>query len=93
MIKQCLWLVAWFVAPVVGWCDNETVGHPWEYKYFQLTSELIPGGGGGGGGGALWYLEGRIRSLSKYKNTPIALISGQKSTLTLIKKTLTFPTK
>ena len=52
MIKQCLWLVACFVALVVGWCDNETVGHPWEYKYFQLTSELIPGGGGGGGGGA-----------------------------------------
>ena len=36
-------------------------------------------------GGALGYLGGRIRSLSKLKNTPKALISGQKSTLILIK--------
>ena len=35
---------------------------------------------------------GRIRSLSKLKNTPKALISGQKSTLILV-KTLTFSTK
>ena len=41
--------------------------------------------------GALGYLGGRIRSLSKLKNTPKALISGQKSTLILI-KTLTFST-
>ena len=47
---------------------------------------------GGGGGGALEYLGGRIRSLSKLKSTPKALISGQKSTLILI-KTLTFSTK
>ena len=40
----------------------------------------------GGGGGALWYLGGCIRSLSKLKNTPKALISGQKSTLILIKR-------
>ena len=48
----------------------------------------------GGGGGALGYLGGGgcIRSLSKLKNTPKALISGQKSTLILI-KTLTFSTK
>ena len=39
-----------------------------------------------GGGGALGYLGGRIRSLSKLKNTPEALISGQKSTLILIKR-------
>ena len=32
-------------------------------------------------GGALGYLGGCIRSLSKLKNTPKALISGQKSTL------------
>ena len=38
-----------------------------------------------------WYLGGRIRSLSKFKNSPKALISGQKSTLNLI-KTLTFST-
>ena len=44
------------------------------------------------GGGALGYLGGRIRSLSKLKNTPKALISGQKSTLILIKM-LTFSTK
>ena len=37
-------------------------------------------------GGALGYLGGRIRSLSKLKNTPKALISGQKSTLILIKR-------
>ena len=43
-------------------------------------------GGGGGGGGALGYLGGCIRSLSKLKNTPKALISGQKSTLILIKR-------
>ena len=48
---------------------------------------LEPGeGGGGGGGGALGYLGGRICSLSKLKNTPKALISGQKSTLILIKR-------
>ena len=39
---------------------------------------------------ALGYLGGRIRSLSKLKNTPKALNSGQKSTLILV-KTLTFP--
>ena len=44
------------------------------------------------GGGALGYLGGRIRSLSKLKNTPIALISGQESALILI-KTLTFSNK
>ena len=33
---------------------------------------------------ALGYLGGRIRSLSKLKNTPKALISGQKSTLIII---------
>ena len=36
--------------------------------------------------GALGYLGGYIRSLSKFKNTPKALISGQKSTLILIKR-------
>ena len=36
--------------------------------------------------GALGYLEGCKRSLSKFKNTPKALISGQKSTLILIKR-------
>ena len=41
---------------------------------------------GGGGGGALGYLGRCIRSLSKLKNTPKALISGQKSTLILIKR-------
>ena len=41
---------------------------------------------GGPGGGALGYLGGCIRSLSKFKNTPKALISGQKSTLILIKR-------
>ena len=53
-----------------------------------LTRASSPGGGGGGGGGggALGYLEGCIRSLSKLKNTPKALISGQKSTLILIKR-------
>ena len=40
--------------------------------------------------GALGYLGGCIRSLSKLKNTPKALISGQKSTLILIKHTF-FP--
>ena len=36
-------------------------------------------------GGSLGFLGGRIRSLSKLKNTHKALISGQKSTLILIK--------
>ena len=36
-------------------------------NYFM---QFPPGGGGGGGGGALGYLGGRIRSLSKLKNTP-----------------------
>ena len=43
----------------------------------HLVNSEIPGGGGGGGGA----FRGRIRSLSKFKNTPKALISGQKSTL------------
>ena len=55
-------------------------------------SEIGGGGGGGGGGGALRYRGGRIHSLSNFKNTPKALISGQKSTLILI-KTLTFSSK
>ena len=42
--------------------------------------------GGGGGGGSLGYLGGRIRLLSKFKNTHKALISGQKNTLILIKR-------
>ena len=37
-------------------------------------------------GGLLGYLGGRIRSLSKLKITPKSLISGQKSTLILIKR-------
>ena len=36
------------------------------------------------GVGALWYLGGRMRSLSKFKDTPKALISGRKSTLILL---------
>ena len=51
----------------------------------QIPAYHAPGGGGGGGG-ALGYLGGCICSLSKLKNTPKALISGQKSTLTLIKR-------
>ena len=48
---------------------------------------------GGGGGGALGYLGGCIRSFIKIKkNTPKALISGQKSTL-ILNKTLIFSTK
>ena len=42
--------------------------------------------GGGGGGGHLGIYGGCIRSLSKLKNTPKALISGQKSTLILMKR-------
>ena len=47
-----------------------------------------PGGGGGGGGGGHLgrVFRGRIRSLLKLKNTPKALISGQKNTLILIKR-------
>ena len=52
----------------------------------QSAIDVQPGGGGGGGGGALGYLGGCTRSLSKLKNTPKALISGQKSTLILIKR-------
>ena len=53
-------------------------------RYWKSFTQ-VPGGGGGGGGG------GCIRSLSKLKNTPKALISGQKSTLILIKKRWLFP--
>ena len=51
----------------------------------------FPGGGGGGGGGwgSLRYLGVCIRSLSKFKNTPKALIPGQKSTL-IFKKNADF---
>ena len=36
-------------------------------------------------GGGAFIFRGRIRSLSKFRNTPKALISGQKSTLILNK--------
>ena len=51
---------------------------------YQLRSLIGLGGGGGTQG-----QRGRLRSLSKFKNIPKALISGQNSTLVLI-KTLTF---
>ena len=53
---------------------------------FQYISKMLLTNPGGGA-----LLGGRIRSLSKLKNTRKALISGQKSTLVLI-KTLTFST-
>ena len=52
--------------------------------YWGQTRKYVPRGGGGGG--ALGYLGGCIRSLSKLENTPKALISGQQSTLILIKR-------
>ena len=52
------------------------------YLSIHQEKDISPGGGGG----ALGYLGGRIRSLSKLKDTPKALISGQKSTLILIKR-------
>ena len=45
----------------------------------DLDSDVIPRGG-------TWVFRGRIRSLSKLKNTPKALISGQKSTLISLKR-------
>ena len=48
--------------------------------------------GPGGGGGALKYLGWYIRSLSKFKNTSKALISGPKSAL-ILKKRCPFPVK
>ena len=51
------------------------------------------GGGGGGGGGGTWVFMGAHTFVIKIKKYPYkALISGQKSTLILI-KTLTFSTK
>ena len=43
------------------------------------------GGGGGGGGWGTWVFRGAHTLVIKIKNTPKALISGQKSTLILIK--------
>ena len=62
------------------------------YVSADTTNKTFTRMPGGGGGGALEYLGGRIRSLSQLKSSPKALISGQKSTLILI-KTLTFSTK
>ena len=59
---------------------------PWLTVTKLMIMTPLPRGGGGGGGGALGYLGGCIRSLSKLKNTPKALISSQKSTLILIKR-------
>ena len=59
---------------------------PSEMNNAPLSSRMCVPGGGGGGEGALGYLGGCIRSLSKLKNTPKALISGQKNTLILIKR-------
>ena len=57
---------------------------------FQLTQRTFPPREGGGG--ALRYIGGYIRSLSKFRNTPKALILGQKSTL-IFKKRWPFPVK
>ena len=57
----------------------------WRKRVWERARDL-DAGFPGGGGGALGYLGGCIRSLSKLKNTPKALISGQKSTLILIKR-------
>ena len=64
--------------------------HYYYYFHFYLSSGCD--NRTRGGGGALRYRGGRIRSLAKFKNTPKALIPGQKSTLILI-KTLTFSSK
>ena len=68
------------------------MNHPWKQeqvgyimkgnRYIPTSKRWYPEGGGGGG---TWVFRGggRIRSLSKLKNTPKALISGQKSTLIL----------
>ena len=37
---------------------------------FPISRLSLPEGGGGGGGGGTWVFRGRIRSLSKFKNTP-----------------------
>ena len=63
--------------------SNSVVGGKPECECFSFFERSWCGysPGGGGGGGALGYLGGCIRSLSKLKNTPKALISGRKSTL------------
>ena len=63
------------------------------FQYFFFLNRVhiqYPGGGGGGGG--TWVFRVLIRSLSKFKNTPKALISGQKCTL-ILKKRWLFPVK
>ena len=74
--------------------SKEKILHKIQVSTRSTCQQLRWGGGvlSPGGGGALEYLGGRIRSLSKLKSTPKALISGQKSSLILI-KTLTFSTK
>ena len=59
---------------------------------FIANFKIFPWWGGEGWGVGTQVQRGRIRSLSKFKNTPKALISGHKSTLILI-KTLTFSSK
>ena len=68
-----------YIVPGCLWCNTR------RYNGNMYNSILCNEcrGGGGGGGGALGYLGGCIRSLSKLKNTPKALISAQKSTLIL----------
>ena len=67
---------------------KEVPVNDFSFGLLQLSLVLFPiqWWPGGGGGGSLGYFGGRIRSLSKLKNTPTALISGQKSTLILIKR-------
>ena len=68
------------------WCDELNKLKRQKILAYKAWCNGGPGGGGGGGGVALGYLGECIRSLSKLKNTPKALISAQKITLILIKR-------
>ena len=61
---------------------DRAIEFPGKKGRVKVEKGRMPGGGGGG----TWIFKGCIRSLSKFKNTPKALLSGQKSTLILIKR-------
>ena len=65
--------------------SRSTAGYDYDYGWKDCDTLILIFHGGPivseVGGGSLWYLEGCIRSFSKFKNTPKALIPGQKRTL------------
>ena len=72
--------------------SRSTTGYDYDNGWKDCDTLILIFHEGRGVGGSLWYLEGCIRSFSKFKNTRKALISGQERTL-IFKNADIFPVK